>query len=145
MYNADSSLAGGLSREFQAAARVQLTGLPCICPHRFSACWATVVPRFELGTSLVDQFRGVSADSHNKDPKTCDLQVFLDGHGWFRTTDLSRVKRSHGLTGSPVSTGVTWGYAGSGRDRMYANVRGCMRIAAQETDLCHFDFATLSG
>jgi hypothetical protein len=85
------STIGDLSRDFQAASHAQLTSLPCICPHPLLVCRAALVPRFELGTSLAHQFASRGPVHHSKKPRIS--RAFLYGHGWARTSDLSRVKR----------------------------------------------------
>ena len=85
------STIGDLSRDFQAASHAQLTSLPCVCPHPLLVCRAALVPRFELGTSLAHQFASRGPVHNSK--KARISRAFLYGHGWARTSDLSRVKR----------------------------------------------------
>jgi hypothetical protein len=71
--------------------------------------------------------------------------AFRSGRGGFRTCDLSHVKRLGGSVRSPGNTGGAGDHGCPTRDRVCVDMRGCMRIAAQESELCHFVLGTLRG
>jgi len=75
---------------FKRPLRLQVTRLPSVCAHPLSVYWTALVHKSDLWTSLWTKSPATNASSCAKGP---DYQGFLDGHGWFRTTDLSRVKR----------------------------------------------------
>lgn len=121
---------------FKRPPRLQVMRLPSICGHPLSLYWSALVHKSDLWTSLwTNSVRSERLITREK-PRIAT--AFQNGHGWFRTTDLSRLKRLRESARKAGNTGGTGDYERAGRGRMYADVRGCMRLVAQETDLCHF-------
>ena len=81
----------GLSREFHAASAAPLMRLRGICPHPLSVygpLWST--------NPICGPACGPTPTAPRTPParrKAPDFKGFLHGHGWARTSDLSRVKR----------------------------------------------------
>jgi hypothetical protein len=66
--------------------------LPSIHQHPLSVYWAALVHKSDLWTSLwTNSARPERPRTRKKAPIS---RAFSNGHGWFRTTDLSRVKRA---------------------------------------------------
>jgi len=76
---------------FNRPLRLQVTRLPSVCAHPLSVYWTALAHKSNLWTSLwTKSARYKRLITRKKTPIT---RTFLNGHGWARTSDLSRVKR----------------------------------------------------
>jgi len=76
---------------FNRPLRLQVTRLPSVCAHPLSVYWTALAHKSDLCTSLWTKSARYERLITRK--KTPINRTFLNGHGWARTSDLSRVKR----------------------------------------------------